>query len=352
MRDDSMNTTALAHTSNNRDVLLPDTGGKDVQSRINQFCDWLNAHQCHWSNPDLAAYRDHLRDVRGLAGSSISAHLATIRSRYNALLRDNDVRDYIMSAATQYLPAGSTPADIIATGSEALQRLTNSVDPKNSPVKVVKKQDHTDAEHLRLTSAQANTLMSKPGVDTLKGLRDTAILAMMLCTGAREQEIVNLHVDDLRQRLDGKLALHIRNGKGAKSRLVPYGALEWCLVIVDKWLTTADISEGLVFRSLDRHENIGDSLSVRAVQKMLESYPIAIDGKLTHVKPHDARRTYARRQYDAGLSVEAIQQNLGHKSRQTTIDYIGQLDAEQREAKNVYDFDLSILNGAASERTA
>ena len=44
-----------------------------------------------------------------------------------------------------------------------------------------------------------------------------------------------LDVGDLRQRLGGELALHVREGKGARERLVPYGDLDWCLAVVDAW---------------------------------------------------------------------------------------------------------------------
>jgi site-specific recombinase XerD len=54
----------------------------------------------------------------------------------------------------------------------------------------------------------------------VRGLRDTALIAIALCTGARRTELANLEVRDLRQRLGGELALHIREGKGRKERLV------------------------------------------------------------------------------------------------------------------------------------
>ena len=118
-----------------------------------------------------------------------------------------------------------------------------------------------------------------------------------------------LDVDDLRQELGGELALHIREGKGAKERLVPYSELDWCLVIVDKWLAAAGIDDGPVFRGLYKG---GKSLrpghlSVRAVEFILQEYPITKNGDVVHVKPHDCRRTYARRLYEAGTDLVAIQ---------------------------------------------
>jgi site-specific recombinase XerD len=235
---------------------------------------------------------------------------------------------------------------------EAVTRLTNEIDPKNAPVKQVKRQDVADAAYLRLTKEQAEALINAPGVDTLQGLRDTALIALMLCTGVREGELTALEVDDLRQELGGELALHIREGKGAKERLIPYGELDWCLAIVDKWLAAVGITSGAVFRGFYRGGKTlrRGRLSVRAVEYILHEYPIVKNGDVVHVKPHDCRRTYARRLYEAGADLVAIQQNLGHADIKTTLGYIGELDASKRRAPAVYSYDLRNLNGAPSEQ--
>jgi site-specific recombinase XerD len=137
-------------------------------------------------------------------------------------------------------------------------------------------------------------------------------------------ELCGLDVDDLRQRLNGELAIRVQEGKGKKQRLVPYGAMSWCLVIVDSWLTVADITNGAVFRSLWKGGRVRISrLSVRAVEDVVKAYPVAIDGALVTVAPHDLRRTYARRLHDAGMGDLEIQNNLGHSDRRTTERYIG-----------------------------
>ncbi len=162
----------------------------------------------------------------------------------------------------------------------------------------------------------------------------------MLCTGIREAELVGLEVGDLRQRLAGELALHVRHGKGRKERLVPYGQLAWVLVLVDQWLEAGGITDGPVWRGLYKSsERLRPGcLSVRGVQYLLSEYPIVIDGELRQVRPHDLRRTYARRLYEAGVDLAAIQSNLGHRSRDTTLAYIGELDAAARKPPRIYSF--------------
>jgi integrase len=95
---------------------------------------------------------------------------------------------------------------------EIVTRIGNAIDPEAARVKTKIRQDRPDVDHLRLTSAQGSALMATPGVATLLGLRDSAVIALMLCTGVREAELSALDVPDLRQRLGGELALHVREG--------------------------------------------------------------------------------------------------------------------------------------------
>ena len=84
-------------------------------------------------------------------------------------------------------------------------------------------------------------------------------------------------------------------------------------------------------------------LSIRAIGYILESYPVMVDGVLRKVKPHDCRRTYAKR-LSGHMSTNAISQNLGHSDIKTTLGYIGPEDAQDRRPSAVYTFDLSRLN--------
>jgi len=229
---------------------------------------------------------------------------------------------------------------------ELIETIKNGIDSKASQVTTETVQDVADSKHLRLTIDQANTLLAGPDLNDLKGLRDAAIIALLLCTGIREQELSNLVVDDLRQTLGGELSLHVIKGKGEKTRMVVYGEHSWCLAIVDKWLDRAGISEGPVFRGMFKggKKLRPGKLSVRAIEYILDDYPIMVDGVLRKVKPHDCRRTYARRLYEAGLGLMEVQQNLGHADHKTTEKYIGTLDASKRRAPAVFSFDLSRLN--------
>jgi integrase len=348
-----MNTLSIPykfHPSNTL-VLIPENASGHQLHRLKYFADWLDQRGQRWSAPDLAAYRDYImsadRFVPGAGGepkpsplspASAQAHLSTIRGRYQQLLDSNDVRLHLYSVA----PADASPADKKAFVDEMLIRLENAVKPAQSKVRVKKSQDRIDADHLRLTKAQANALLAAPKNcphnTPLQALRDTAIIALLLCTGIREMELCALNVPDLRQRAGDELVLHIREGKGAKERTVPYGELSWALAIVDKWLAAAGIESGPVFRGFykgGRRIRPG-RLTVRAINQIMDRYPIAIEGQQRVVNPHDCRRTYARRLYEAAVDPVVIQQNLGHSDLKTTLGYIGALNMDQRRPPAIY----------------
>lgn len=320
--------------------LIPTGADKDTRHRLGRFAEWQTTTGRPWHRLDLHFYRDDLLDC--YAPATASAHLSTIRARYRAIIKDNATRDLLFGAvAGQY----GDPLHCKAFVDEVLTRLENEIDPARSAVKTTRVQDRPDGGQVRLTVEQANALLASPGVIPLDKLRDTAILALLLCTGIREGELIALDVEDLRQRLGGELSLHVRSGKGCKERLIPYGGLVWVLAIVDKWLDAAGIEAGPVFRGLYKAGRLRPGrLSVRAVEYTVFNYPVVIDGALSRVKPHDLRRTYARRLYEAGVDLVAIQQNLGHADLKTTLGYIGALDADRRRPPAIFTFDLANLD--------
>ena len=319
-------------------IMVPPDAVKDAKHRLTKYAGWLASDGRGWHQPDLVAYRDCLLEG-GYKPSTVSAHLSTVRARYADIARDRDLFYAIASQRTDDLLERKAIVD------EIIARIENAISPEAARVKTRVRQDRPDVDHLRLTSAQGSALMAAPGVGTLLGLRDTAVIALMLCTGVREAELSALDVPDLRQRLGGELALHVREGKGAKERLVPYGELSWVLAIEDKWLEAAGIESGPVFRGFYKGNNSlrRGRVKVRQIQNLLKRYPIMVDGRMTKVKPHDLRRTYARRLYEAGVDPVAIQQNLGHAQLETTLGYIGTLGADKRRAPAVYEFDLRKL---------
>ena len=306
--------------SGGADILLPESGSKDLMHRLRKYVAWMRAAGVGWAAPNLRAYRDFLLDDERLSPESVAVHLSTVRSRYRDLLLD---RQMFFSL----VPPQSSFAEHKALVDELIARIEAAIDPRSAPINTRSRQDRPDSENLRLTRDQAREFLGQTlfNPSPLAGMRDRAIIAMLLCTGIREAELCTLQVPDLHQKLEGELALHVRLGKGSKERLIPYGSLKWCLADTVAWLRAADIADRYVFRGLRKGERVRKTaLNERTIQKILARYPIEIDGRVVAVRPHDCRRTYARWLYEAGVKVDAIRQNMGHESVEMTFHYIGQ----------------------------
>lgn len=169
-----------------------------------------------------------------------------------------------------------------------------------------------------LTKEQAQALLELPNVSTVKGLRDRAILAILLGCGLRREECVSLQVDHIQQR-EGRWVIVDLVGKRSKTRSVPMPS--WAKYAVDAYLLAAGIADGVLFRSMRRGDNITDQgMTAQAIYNMAKDYAGRIGVNLA---PHDLRRTFAKLAHKGSSPLEQIQLSLGHSSVQTTERYIG-----------------------------
>ena len=169
-----------------------------------------------------------------------------------------------------------------------------------------------------LTREQAQALLDAPDVGTLKGLRDRAILAVMMGAGLRRSEVAALTVDHVQQR-EGRWVIVDLVGKGNRTRSVPIPS--WTKAAIDEWTQAAGIRAGRVFRSIHKGGYLdGEAMTPQAVRDVVAHYGAALG--LT-VAAHDLRRTYAKLAYKGGSGLDQIQLSLGHASIQTTERYLG-----------------------------
>ena len=320
---------------------VPEDAQGARRSSLTMFVQSMTMIGRTWWDPDVAAFSER-RLAAGRKPSTVAKDVSLVQSRYAQLARDNGVREVLYALAAGRC---SSLGEMKSVVDEMIIRWRNVAEDPDPRPQVVQRQDRPDGDELRLTREQAGQLVRSPGVGSLRGLRDTGLLGTALATGLREAELVGLDVRDLRQALDGEPALHVREGKGSKERLVPWGAQGWCLVLLEAWLYRAGIDSGAVFRGLHRG---GGSvrpgrLSRRAVALIVNRYPVVVDGQLRTVKVHDLRRSFARLCYDAGVDPAAIQQNLGHADLRTTMAYVGPLDVERRRPPALFEFDPAQL---------
>jgi site-specific recombinase XerD len=170
-----------------------------------------------------------------------------------------------------------------------------------------------------LTVKQAQTLLNAPDASTPKGLRDRAILAVLLGCGLRRSEVAALTMAHIQQR-DGRWCIVDLVGKHGRVRTVPMPT--WVKVAIDSWTTAADVDDGHVFRAVSRGGRAQSAaLSEKVVWQLLQGY--AASAGVPGIAPHDLRRTCAKLCRAAGGELEQIQLLLGHASVQTTERYLG-----------------------------
>ena len=169
-----------------------------------------------------------------------------------------------------------------------------------------------------LSKEQAQQLLELPNVGTLKGLRDRAILAVLLGCGLRREECAGLTVEHIQQR-EGRWVIVDLVGKRSKTRSVPMPS--WAKYAVDAYMVAAALTSGILFRALRRGDNLqATGMTAQAIFDVVRCYAAQLG---VDVRPHDLRRTFAKLARKGDAPVEQIQLSLGHSSLQTTERYIG-----------------------------
>jgi site-specific recombinase XerD len=170
-----------------------------------------------------------------------------------------------------------------------------------------------------LSLRQAQTLINTPDIRTKKGLRDRAMFATLLGCGLRRSELAALTFKHVQLR-DSRRCIVDLVGKHGRVRTIPMPT--WSKNAIDAWTTEAGVTEGYLFRPINRGDQVfGARLSEKVVWQMLKSYVVAAG--LPDIAPHDLRRTTAKLCRAAGGELEQIQMLLGHSSVQTTERYLG-----------------------------
>lgn len=137
--------------------------------------------------------------------------------------------------------------------------------------------------------------------------RDYAMLLVLVSSGVRVSELINLKTTDIFRR-----SVSIKNGKGMKHRVTFISAdAEKALQRYRRGLT-----EGYLFPN-----PVGNRLSRVIVARKVHYYALKA-GISKHVTVHTLRHTFATLYLDAGGRIEDLQQMLGHADLKTTLLYL------------------------------
>jgi len=146
--------------------------------------------------------------------------------------------------------------------------------------------------------------------DNCTELRDLAIIDMLASTGMRVGEMVLLNREDINFNERECVVF----GKGDKERIVYFDARTKIHLL--NYLNSRDDDNPALFVSLQKPFN---RLQISGVEVRLRQYGKRLG--LNKVHPHKFRRTLATMAIDKGMPIEQLQQLLGHRRIDTTLQY-------------------------------
>lgn len=243
---------------------------------LNGFIRWFNQSSGESfvlgrvTTSDIAAYKRHLRDERGLAIASVNRCLAMIRKFFGWLLDQGEI--------------GS------------------------SPVTGVKELHQVELAPQGLDRNQARRLLREC---ELRGdVRATAIFSTLLFTGCRCGDLVGLELDDLVLSERSGWAT-FRRGKGGKQRRVPLPLIT--RKAIQAWLAVRPAIGTKVF------VGCRGPLTDRGVRVICSRYSCLLG---IRIFPHACRHSFAHRFLeDNANDLVSLAQLLGHTSLNTTKRY-------------------------------
>lgn len=159
-------------------------------------------------------------------------------------------------------------------------------------------------------------LLNVPDISDPLGVRDRAILEVLYASGIRRAELVKLELHDIDSQAR---TLHVRQGKGGKSRLVPIGekALDWLQKYLDDGREKLRVNEDEKALFLSGYgEAFSPGSLGNLVKKMMLEAGINREGSC-----HLLRHTCATHMLEGGADIRLIQQFLGHSKLDTTSIY-------------------------------
>ncbi len=167
-----------------------------------------------------------------------------------------------------------------------------------------------------LGADEVDRLLAAPDTATPRGLRDSAMLAVLYATGVRVSELCNMQLREVNLERG-----YVRvTGKGNKQRLIPFGELAASRI-------RRYVDEGREAFAKGRDDlpalflgNRQRPLTRQGFWKLLGRYA-RVAGITRTISPHKLRHSFATHLLERGADLRAVQAMLGHADITTTQIY-------------------------------
>jgi integrase len=220
----------------------------------------------------------------------------------------------------------------VATLSKAHQAMAGNNPCQSALVKATlqglrRKHGTAQKQAKALTREDLFALLNAMG-DNVREVRDRALLLLGFAGGFRRSELVGLNVGDIEHVRQG-IIITLRHSKtdqeGAGRKIgIPHGRTRHCPVVaVMDWLTRSGITEGAIFRPINRHgQTQPERLSGDAVSEVIRERLTAIGVDPEGYSGHSLRAGFATSAAQAGASTLKIRAQTGHASDAMLSRYI------------------------------
>jgi site-specific recombinase XerD len=178
-----------------------------------------------------------------------------------------------------------------------------------------------------LNEDEQEALLQQPNPNRRTGLRSLCLLRLMLNTGLRAAEVLNLKVNDIDWQSGNVM---VREGKGKKDRTLWIGEAD--LKLLKKWLKYQAKLPGSAFLFTTRDgQRIMDRYLRCMVKRLAKQAGIDKD-----VHPHMLRHTFATDLLRKTKNLRLAQKALGHAQITSTQIYTHIVDDELEEALKTF----------------
>ena len=249
--------------------------------------------------------------IEGCSEKSLKYYMTTIETMLDELKKDvrhiitDDIRGYLTDYQKKKKSSKVTIDNIRRILSSFFSWLEDEDYILKSPVRRIHKVK--SGTNIKETySDEALELMR----DSCTELRDLAIIDILASTGMRVGEMVLLNRNDI----DFNERECIVVGKGNKERVVYFDART--KIHLQNYLNSRRDDNPALFVSLRAPY---ERLQISGIEVRLREHGKKLG--LQRVHPHKFRRTLATMAIDKGMPIEQLQQLLGHRKIDTTLQY-------------------------------
>jgi len=249
--------------------------------------------------------------IEGCSEKSLQYYETTIQAMLTELGKDvkqivtDDIRSYLTEYQARKQSSRVTIDNIRRILSSFFSWLEDEDYILKSPVRRIHKVKTTSS--IKETYSDETLEMMR---DNCTESRDLAMIDLLASTGMRVGEMVLLNRSDINFAERECVVL----GKGDKERMVYFDART--KIHLQNYLQSRTDDNNALFVSLSSPHN---RLKINGVEKRLREFGKKLG--ITKVHPHKFRRTLATIAIDKGMPIEQLQQLLGHKRIDTTLQY-------------------------------